>query len=267
MKRIHLFEFEDLPWFPHWIRKHMTNMLNAVHRLMGTAETIASLLDPFLKDTQQTQILDLCSGSGGPIIDATHLLRSNYGIDHLSLTLSDLYPNEQVAQQINASKDGIRYLITPVDATQQQPTQEGLRTMICSFHHLRPVHALNILQSVQQGNQPFFLFELSDNSQPPTFLWWLALPFNFLFALFVSIKTRPFTWQQFVFSFILPILPLFFAWDGAVSNTRTYTREDLEELLAQLPTSNYKWQIGTIKGVPGNHLYLKGMPVAEGING
>ncbi len=260
MKRIHLFEFEDLPWFPHWIRNHMTNMLNAVHRLMGTADTIASLLGPTLKETKQSKILDLCSGSGGPIMEVAQLLRSNYDMHNLSLTLTDLYPNEQAAEVINASTDGIHYFTTPVDATNPQLTQEGLRTMICSFHHMPPAEALKILQSTQQANQPFFLFELSDNSQPPTWLWWIALPFNFLFGLFVSMKTRPFTWWQFVFSFLLPILPLFFAWDGAVSNTRTYTKKDLEELLAQLPTSTYNWQIGTVKGGPGQHLYLKGLP-------
>lgn len=260
MKRIHLFEFEDLQWFPHWIRRHLTNMLNAVHRMMGTSVILAKLLAEQLKETNQNKIVDVCSGSGGPMIEAVKLLKSEYDLPDVELTLSDLYPNQQIAQKLNSTNDGIRYETSPVDATSIASNKEGLRTMICSFHHMPPKVAQQILQNAQHTNQPFLLFEISDNSVPPVWLWWIALPFNFLFALIVGLFTRPFTWQQFLFTYLIPIFPIFFAWDGAISNIRTYTKSDLEELLAAIPDADYQWEIGHIKGKGGNKLFMKGRP-------
>lgn len=261
MKRIHLFEFEDLSWFPHWIRSHMTNMLNAVHRLLGTPEVIAALLAPLMQQTKQHKIVDVCSGSGGPMKETLQLLKEEYGLTDMEVTLTDLYPNLSIAKKINETKDGLSYLPTPVNATTIDSSLEGVRTMICSFHHMPPDTAVSILRNMQESNQPFLLYEISDNSMPPTFLWWMALPFNVIFALIVGLFTRPFTWQQFLFTYIIPIFPIFFAWDGAVSNTRTYTLSDLVELLQQLPTSDYTWEKGIIKGKAGNQLYMKGIPV------
>jgi hypothetical protein len=50
------------------------------------------------------------------------------------------------------------------------------------------------------------------------------------------------------------------AWDGAVSNIRTYTLEDMEILTEELTTENYTWEKGKIKGKGGNNLYLLGKP-------
>ena len=43
MKRIHLFEFEDLPWFPNWLRTCMTRYIVTIHRLLGSAGELAAL--------------------------------------------------------------------------------------------------------------------------------------------------------------------------------------------------------------------------------
>jgi hypothetical protein len=56
------------------------------------------------------------------------------------------------------------------------------------------------------------------------------------------------SWQQLVFTYIIPIIQICFAWDGAVSNARTYTLSDLDKLLHGLETSTYRWEKGTIEG-------------------
>jgi hypothetical protein len=72
---------------------------------------------------------------------------------------------------------------------------------------------------------------------------------------------RPMTWQQLVFTYLIPILPMFIAWDGAVSNARTYTLEDMGELIHGLSDETYTWEKGKVKGKGGNKLYLLGRPV------
>lgn len=261
MKRIHLFEFEDQSWFPDWIRVRMTRMIVVVHRLLGTSQNLSELLAKAIKKTGATSIVDLCSGSGGPMLEVVELLKKEHGIENLKIEFTDLYPNKEMAKKINSQNNpNLSYTESPVDATNIDESKKGMRTMICSLHHMKPVVAKDILKDAKDAHQPICVYEISDNSMPPTFLWWVALPFNFIFALVVSLLVRPMSWQQIVFTFLIPIIPIFFAWDGAVSNTRTYTLEDMDELLEGLHADNYQWEKGTIKGKGGNKLYLLGIP-------
>ena len=57
----------------------------------------------------------------------------------------------------------------------------------------------------------------------------------------------------------MPVIPLCFAWDGAVSNARTYTLDDMDQLLAGLETEDYQWEKGRITG-KAKKLYLLGLP-------
>ena len=67
------------------------------------------------------------------------------------------------------------------------------------------------------------------------------------------------SWQQIIFTYLIPILPFGFAWDGAVSNARTYTLSDLDELLVGLKDDGYIWEKGIVEGkIPS--MYLIGKP-------
>jgi hypothetical protein len=131
--------------------------------------------------------------------------------------------------------------------------------MVSSMHHMKPNVARQILKNAKESNQPILIFEISDNS-PPIFLWWLAIPIAFVTSLFVTPMVRPMSWKQVVFTYLIPILPLFIAWDGAVSNARTYTLEDMEILIQGQSDENYQWEKGKIKGKGGNKVYLLGIP-------
>lgn len=259
MKRIHLFEFEDFAWFPNWLRMCMTHYIVAIHRLLGSGEALADLIARALPHARQKHILDLCSGSGGPLPEALRVLKEKHSIDGVRLTFSDLYPNTAAARQIEAQGNpDISYLTQPVDATRPGLAHQGLRTMVCSMHHMKPALARAILKDASDSRQPICIFEISDNSAP-IWLWWTAIPFSFLMVFFITPLVRPMSWQQLVFTYLIPLIPLFIAWDGAVSNARTYTPGDIEALLEGLHTEGYNWEIGQIKG-SGSKMYVLGLP-------
>lgn len=259
MKRIHLFEFEDFAWIPGWLRRCTTRLILVMHNLLGTSDKVTELVAKVLKNTRSSTILDLCSGSGGPMPEVLQILHDKHGMHNISLTLTDLYPDLKAAEAFN-SQDGnnINYVITPVDATQLKDEMGGLRTMIGSFHHMPPREAKKILTAAEKSREPILVFEISDNSTP-TVLWWIAFPINFIMTFFITPMVRPMSWQQLVFTYLIPIIPICFAWDGAVSNARTYTLNDLDELLRSIESSNYEWEKGTIEGKT-NQIYLLGLP-------
>jgi len=66
-------------------------------------------------------------------------------------------------------------------------------------------------------------------------------------VLLLTPKIRPVTWVQVVFTYLAPILPLLIFGDGLVSQLRTYSVKELEELTRGLQSLDYRWEIGLIE--------------------
>ena len=191
--------------------------------------------------------------------EVVNILKSTGGADDLKLIMTDLYPNLEYAEKLNSLENpDVTYETNPVDATNVDASMDGLRTMVGSLHHMKPEAAKAILKNAMESGQPFLAFEISDNSYPK-WIWWIAIPINIISSFFVSALARPFTFQQFLFTYLIPIIPITFAWDGAVSNARTYTLQDLDILLEGLESEEYSWEKGIIKG-KSNQIYLLGYP-------
>ena len=68
MNRIDLFEFEDFPWFPDWIRTCVTRLIVVMHKLLNTSDDLVPLIKKALNHSKNQHIIDLCSRNGGPMI-------------------------------------------------------------------------------------------------------------------------------------------------------------------------------------------------------
>ena len=66
MRRMHLVELEDLPWFPAILRDGGTAFLEFAERASGHGRRMVGPLERALDATGETRIVDLCSGGGGP---------------------------------------------------------------------------------------------------------------------------------------------------------------------------------------------------------
>ena len=268
MKRIQLFEFEDQKWFPSWLRTCMTNLIMVLLRMMGTSEVLSYLVARVLKEKGLTKIVDLGYGSGGAMPEVLKALLKMEGLNQIELVMTDLYPNREAAKKFNGNEeDKISYLETPVDATELHSAPNGLKTMINSFHHMPPKAARKILESAVQNKQPLLIYEMAENKMP-TLVWALFLPIGLvilmLMTLFMTPFVKPLTWRQVVFTYLIPIIPICYAWDGQASMPRIYSFDDLDTLLEGLETPDFYWEMGYAKKGNGKKAgtYLVGYPTA-----
>ena len=284
MNRLHLFEVEDLAACPDWIRDSVTAMIVVVHRWFGVPVVVAEHLKPILaniKNETAVTIVDTCSGNGGPMPDALKLLAGTQISDlPIRLLLTDLRPPSRLVTELEQSDTNIRYLDRPIDVCQplmEQINANGgdlsdktsvgeadsiVRTLVCGFHHLSPEQARLFLLDAQQANQPLLIFELTNGTVPPRWLWWVTLIPNFLFGLLVSFYTRPLSLRSVVFSFVLPVIPACFAWDGAVTSARTYREGEFHAMVETLPKTNiYRWQFLTVPGAVVEYSLIVGRPL------
>jgi len=91
MKRVHLFEIEDLNWFPSFIRNHMTDFLQFLSNKSKIYKPIVNLLIDKIKKSGKHQIIDLASGGGGSYLWLNTQLQEK--IPGIKITLTDFYPN------------------------------------------------------------------------------------------------------------------------------------------------------------------------------
>ncbi len=252
MRRLHLFEFGDLPWFPRVLHDAETGYLTAAYRFFPLAQLWAEKIAGVLRPGVRCEILDLCSGSGGAMpLTVASLEKRGYDVQ---ATLTDLYPNPA-----SAVHPRIRWRTEPVDARCVPPELTGTRTMFSSFHHLRPDAARGILRDAFDQRQPVCIFE----SGPGGWIGLAAMVGVPLAVLALMPFARPFRWSYLLFTYLIPLMPLVILWDGIVSMLRIYSPEQMREMTADLRAPGYAWEIGRIKvrGIAGGLPYLIGRPM------
>ncbi|GAB3650891.1 hypothetical protein GCM10028791_18810 [Echinicola sediminis] len=255
MKRVHLFEFEDLSWFPDLIRNYMTDFLAFLTSTTNLFLPVLPLLEKGIHAGKTGHFIDLGSGSGGSILSLNRALRKK--MPHLKIWLTDYYPNWEAFEQIKQQASNIDYVQNPVDARNVPDELHGLRTMFLSFHHFRPEDAREILQDAVNAHSPIAIFEAQDRSLASL----LAMFLSPITVLLTSPFIKPFSLGRLFFTYLVPIVPLAVWWDGIVSSLRTYSQKEMQELVNGLEQAeSMDWEMGKVKSGPGFVLYLLGVP-------
>ena len=265
MKRIHLFEFEDLAWFPQFFKDAMTDYLQFVTNLFDVYQPIIPLLQKGLDKAKTKRIIDICSGGGGGILKINQALQKVYP-EPYQILLTDKYPNIVAFEHIVArskgetqSSNNISFVETAVDATNVPAELDGLRTQFLSFHHFKPKAAQAILQDAVDKRMPIAVVEGINRKVLDLMMMVLLAPFLVLiFMPFI----KPLKASRLIFTYLIPLLPFFIVWDGVVSILRAYTVEELETMAQATNAPNYHWEAGhlAVKGSSGIN-YLLGYPV------
>ncbi|MEN8184055.1 MAG: hypothetical protein ABFS46_16125 [Myxococcota bacterium] len=237
MKRRHLFEFNDQPWVPAWFREYETDYLHTVLERMRLFDPVVPLLADLLAHSESQRIVDLCSGSGGPIPSLRARLRSDHGLDCPAL-LTDRFPSASARERLPLEEDGLRYLGEPVDALGVPRHLDGVRTLFDALHHFRPDQAQRILADARDAEVPVGVFEISRRSLATV----VTSPLIILLVLLLTPAIRPFSWRRLLFTYLLPALPLAIWWDGLVSNLRAYTPHELEAMTRPLNDARYRFE-------------------------
>src|SRR5579875_1326682 len=215
MRRQRWFEIHDQPWFPAFLRDHVTEALEAVWNGNRTYAPIAASLRQAVRRSGATCIVDLCSGGGGPWLGLYPDIADG---QPLTIWLTDLYPNAILAGRTCA--DGpIRACPDPVDARSVPAHLSGFRTIFSSFHHFDPDAARAMLADAFSRRQGIGIFEAA-RCTPGTLLAVNAVP---LLGLREAARARPLRLARLLWTFLLPVVPATLWADGLLSCLRSYS--------------------------------------------
>ncbi|WP_250434496.1 hypothetical protein [Hanstruepera flava] len=253
MGRIHLFEFEDQRWFPNFLRNYGTDFLQFLSNKTKLYKPIIPIIKKGLSKVDTNQIVDLGSGGGGGLLWLNSELIKD--IPDLKIILTDYYPNIPAFEYTKKQADNFEFISVSIDARNVPKELKGLRTQFLSLHHFKPLDARQILQNAIDSNATIAIFEAQERSVPSI----LAMLFSPISVWLTTPFIRPFKFGRILFTYIIPIIPLFVLWDGVVSSLRTYSVKEMQELVTSLDNSDdYNWDMGKLKSGPGVVLYMLG---------
>jgi hypothetical protein len=257
MRRRQLVELEDLPWCPKAVRDGGTDWLGFMANGTRAFTPIAPKLRAAMAATGTSNVLDLCSGGGGPWLTLERELATSGPV---KVTLSDRFPNVTAFRHAARRSDGrLAFSEDSVDATDVPPAFDGVRTMFNAFHHFPPPVARAILADAVRKRRAIGVFEAITHRGIGLAAMPLQVPAMLLFTPFV----RPFKWSRLLLTYLLPLIPLIVLFDGTVSMCRVYLGDELRELVAAVPGhETFAWEIGTapMPGLPVGLTYLVGVP-------
>lgn len=271
MRRLHLFEWEDQPWLPAVWRDFITDHLRytsnePMRRPVNAA--VAERLRSVVARTGVRRIVDLCAGAGGPLIDISAMLADEAG-GSVEIVLTDLYPNVSAFRRVERESNGrIQARYAPTNAFDVPADLDGVRTLFTALHHFTPEQVNQVLADAVRKAMPIAVFEPLERSMRMVALVGLmSLARGFTHTPRVGRLTL----ARAVFTYVVPVAPLLFAWDGMVSAIRTYTPDELLAMASsatgngsQGPGGGYRWEAGRFE-VDGPYgpmptTYLLGMP-------
>jgi hypothetical protein len=265
MRRVHLFEWEDQPWLPHVFRDFITDQLRFTHNepmRQPVNLAIARRLADLMQRTGTTEVVDLCAGAGGPIAKIAAILKQDLGM-RVTVTVTDLYPNVEAFRALAAESHGLvvpRYEST--NATDVPADLAGVRTLFTALHHFRPDGVKLVLADAVRKRAPIAVFEPLERTARMMVLVGLI---SFLRGFTHAHRVGRLTASRAVFSYLVPLAPAMFGWDGLVSTLRTYTADELLAFARTVATEGYEWDAGRFE-VPGPYgmmptTYLLGAPL------
>jgi hypothetical protein len=264
MARIHLFEFSDQGWFPRLLRDYFTDYLTQLFATFHVYESVIPLLQRVMDCKGTSQVLDLCSGASGPWLRLFQKFREENS--PVKVTLSDKYPNLESFRRASRMADGqIDYIASPVDPTKSLPETGVICTLFSSFHHFRPPESRRLLKNAVEAHNVICVFEMTERD-PVTIL--LTLLLGPLVLLCLTPLIRPFSVGRLFWTYLVPVVPIVYVWDGVVSHLRTYSIQELRSLVAPIESNGYEWEISQIpvslRSNPFPVTYLLGYPCQPG---
>ncbi len=254
LHRWHLFEINELATCPRVVRELVTGIIEATTAIFRPYSPKVRLLVRAMQSTKTQQIIDLCSGNGGPWFHLAGEIGQEMELP-VSVVLTDKFPSRE-ARQRTELMDGFMYVSDSVDARHVPKQFQGIRTLINGLHHFQPEDVKAVLKDAVTNGQPIAVFEILQRNI-------LALIHAFLLPISVFFLTpfvRPFSWWRMVLTYVIPLASLVLLWDGVVSVLRCYLPSELREMADEIDGVSYQWEAGSYWHLMAPVTYMIGYP-------
>ncbi len=235
-------ESHQQDWIPDFLKRIQLDGIFHISAYINSNQKFLALFQEWQKKLTTRKLVDLGSGSGNLI---KYIFESNHGdFSDLHYTLTDWEPQIELFQRLKKQFPlNIDYLTQKVDiAESPEVIKNKAVTIVTSFHELSFNQAFKTIFNLFNYSAGFFIYEPLNRN-------WFQLakiPGVFLAGLIIPFRMKPWSWKNFFFSWIIPLIPFFHLHDSWVSFLRSYTAKDFRQWLEKLGNKNWEWVVDTI---------------------
>jgi hypothetical protein len=231
--RLQLFEFNDTPGVPDFIRDTVIESLSRTLAWGRVLRRVVAPFDAFVKRAGVTEVLDVGAGAGGPAgIFVDELLAA--GVEPPRFILTDVHPQVESWEALRRRHPRyIDYIAEPIDGAAIPPelARGRVTAIINVLHHFPPELAPKILRASLQRSAGVFVIEGFERTP----LGFAAFARAGLPALLANPLLSPRdNVQKAIFTWLTPFAIAVSIWDGVVSTLRVYSEAELREMVAPL---------------------------------
>ena len=248
--RLHLFEFNDSPRAPEFLRDAIIEALGRTLERGGILAGLVPHVVDFVRRAGTDRLLDIGAGSGAPaaiILDAMRAAEAE--LPHIVLT--DLFPRPDTWQALTTRHpDHLSFIADPVDATSipEHVSRGHARMIINVFHHFAPPLARAVIRDAVQASSPMLIAECFGRN-PLGFAPFA--PHGIPAVLGNPLYARRHRGLRALFTWGLPVIPVIGTYDGLVSTLRCYTPDELRAMFVDagahdcsLDTTTFRFPYG-----------------------
>ena len=230
-----LFEFGDWPRSPAWYRVYLHRYLVLFYKWFGYYKLWVKPLSDFIRGTKSDTLMEYGSGSGEPLrLIVSCMEREAYA--KTRFLLSDIRPNPEWHEKINRNEDQpIRYVPEPVDALTDNGEYSCPRIFINSFHHFDADQAKQIVRNCCDQKQDVLVLEYVRNTLL-SFVSMIVGPLTIMLTMPFVARRRDWP-TMMLFTYVVPLFPLMFFWDGLVSCRRSYSLRQIQDMVEDMGLS------------------------------
>ena len=211
-----LFEIHDHPRFPRFLRDMVTDALQVLWSSSNLYQPIIPRLQRALDNSGTRNVLDLCSGGGGPWLGLARDLEREKTLSGEGLSDRSVLPNRNAFERdpLEVRADGQKFDLRSIDAI-QVPTdlKRVQRRCFPHFHHFAPAEARQVLANAIDHREGIGIFEMPQR----TLKTMLAFCFTPLVVLCLTPCVLPIRWSRVLWTYFLPVIPFVVCFDGWVS--------------------------------------------------
>ncbi|KAH7312483.1 hypothetical protein B0I35DRAFT_437114 [Stachybotrys elegans] len=245
VRRMQSMSLSNTSWFPPLLKECIQNSMAHACNMklpgqnMSAAELAAGLLvrEFGAAALSSHTIVDFCAGGGSmapAIEDAVNGFLGAEGLQPVDFVRKNLRPPGVQAVETSASSTPWRRRMPG-----RGNGNKVMRLFNLAFHHLDDEAARGAIRDCIECGAGFVILELQDRTLE-------SFVADTLLPLGVVLVAPYYAWQWsmpalFVFTWLLPVIPLVLIWDGYASSLRTREPEEVEELVSSCGADASQW--------------------------
>jgi len=227
MKRKQIPQIINVKWYPKFMKELTAEFLSWFVLKTNATKPFIPVIESILKESQMNRVINIDFSLGAGIDTVQHFLQDEIEVQSIAIT------------EFNTDERGVYLFVN-------------------SFHQLDQSKAREILNQIAESGNPLVIVEGNNDS-----LWQIVGMTIFvpLSVLLTAFFVKPFRILRVLFTYLIPLLPLFIMIDGCIALLKLYNPKDLLELTSSVEVAQYRWKAGkNDNGRGGKIMYLTGTP-------